>query len=227
MYGSKVLKLADLGIVATPRQLERLPALFKVCTDLCIDDAVGEDAESRTKRLVEIWDVILDAKGGGVQSQVAGYLSGSLDEMLCLRDSHYSPLLIAARRFVCDILNRVIPLFDTPISNGCYSIGVEHGIEFLAYRTDDNVCIMDEAYFGCGQLEELDEEYEGRTVTIEEPATGKRYAGTMEEVLESEHSILFVETEDNCYVIYGESASEYCFSDSAWEEFCDGHNPRT
>ena len=78
-----------------------------------------------------------------------------------------------------------------------------------------------------GSQEELDEGYEGRTVTIEEPATGKSYAGTMKEVWESDHNILFVETEDDNYVTYGEFASVWCFSDSAWEEFCEGHNPRT
>lgn len=50
MNESGMLSLAELGIVASRRQLERLPALVKLCDELCVD-AVGEDAESRLLQL--------------------------------------------------------------------------------------------------------------------------------------------------------------------------------
>jgi hypothetical protein len=217
----------DLGLVITQEQLACIPGLREVCSDLINDHALSEGANSNSPCLEDVWDVVWHWKGGGIQSQVAGYAPGSLDELLCLRDGNYDPVLIAARQVICNVVNRVSTLCHTPIANGCYCINVEEGISFLAYREEDEVSIMDEAYFGCEQFITLDDENQGRTVTIEKPATGKRYAGTMTDVWESPHEILFIETDDEQYVSFGDGASVMSFSSWAWEGFCEGYNPRT
>lgn len=222
MQEANSLNRADLGFIVTQEHVARIPGLFEICSAIVTDDAQAKEVDAGSDRLEAIWEIVWQWKGGGVQSQVRGYAPGSMDELLCLRDAHYDPVLIAERSVICDIVNRAVPLCGTPISNGCHCINVQDGISFLVYRDQDKVYIMDEAYFGCEQFEELDEENEGRTVTIEEPATG-----TMTEVWESPHDILFVETDDNTYVICGDGASVESFSEWAWEAFCEGYNPRT
>lgn len=227
MKKSILLKLADLGFAATQEQLARIPGLFEVCRDLVTDDAVVNDADSLTARLDAIWDVIEEEKGGGIQSQVAGYAPGSLGEQVCLRDSDYRPLIIASRRVVCDIVNRSVSLRGNLIANGCYWMNVEGGIMYLVWRTHDEVYMMDEAYFGGGLFGELTDENEECAVVVEEPSTGKRYAGTMTDVLASTHDPLFVSTNGENYVITDLTAAIESFSGPAWESFCEGDNPST
>ena len=225
MNESRLLKLAHCGFSITEEQLVRAPALFEVCDDLLADAAGTHSAASRAACLDGIWGVIEEDKGPQIQSQVRGYAPGSLDEHVCLRESDYTPLLIASRRVVCGTVNRSVPLQGTLLANGCYWIDVESGISYLVYRTQDYVSIQDGACFWCGVYEEMEEECAGRVVTIEEPATGKQYFGSIADVDSSPHEILFVHTGEKWYVVTGEAAGIDDFSEIDWCAFCRGENP--
>ena len=227
MEESRLLKMADLGVVMTEEQLGQTPGLEEVRADATAYDLAmdARHVPHRSLRLDAIWDVIEEEKGGGIQSQLAGYLPGSLDEQICLRDSDGWPLVIAARRFVCDVVNGAVPLRGNSISNGCYWINVESGISYLVLRTQGEVLILDGAGFWCGVYDELEAQCDGGAVTIEVPSTGIRYSGNMSDVSSSAYDPLFVYTEEQAYVVTDEDAAIADFSELGWDAFCRGDNP--
>lgn len=223
----KLKKLADLGFAITQEQMDDIPYLAEVCNDIVTCDAVAKDEHFRTAGLNKIWDAIEEGSNLGSRNPLPTHTPQLGRDPVCLRDAKYRSLTIAPRGLICDIVNRRIPLRGNLISNGCYWLSLDDYAIYLVWRTCNEVSIMAETYFGGNLLEELMGENGDHSVMIEEPSTGKRYTGCMSDIRESTDDPLFVTTNGEHYVISDCTAAVECFSDSAWEDFCEGYNPRT